>query len=47
MRNIHKILVGEFERKRSLETPRRRWEKNNENALIKIMCKRVNWIHLA
>jgi hypothetical protein len=45
--NKHKILVRKFERKRSLETPRRRREKNSDTALIEVTCKRVDWIHLA
>jgi hypothetical protein len=46
MRNAHKILVGEHERKRSLGRHRRRWEDITID-LTEVWWEDVDWINLA
>jgi hypothetical protein len=47
MRNLHKILVGEPEGKRTLGRPRHRWENNIRMDLKEIWREIVDWIQLA
>jgi hypothetical protein len=47
MRNVYKILVGETERKRLHEEPRRGWEDNSKMDLKQTACEDVDWINLA
>jgi len=47
VRNAHKILVGKFEGKGPLGSPRRRWEDNIRLDLTEIGWEGVDWIHLA
>jgi hypothetical protein len=47
-RNVYRVLVGNPERKRPLERPRRRWEDGIKMDLREIGWGRgVEWIHLA
>jgi hypothetical protein len=46
-RNIHGILVGKPEGKRSLGSPRRRWMDNNKIDLREIGWDGMNFIDLA
>jgi predicted membrane protein len=46
-RNAYRILVGTPERKRLLETPRRRWVDNIKMVLREIGWNGMDWIHLA
>jgi hypothetical protein len=47
MKTAYGILVGQYERKRPLRRPRRRWEDNIRLGLREIAWKGVDWIHLA
>ena len=38
-RGIYRVLVGELERKRPLERPRRRWEDNIKMDLQEVECE--------
>jgi hypothetical protein len=38
--------MGKLERKRPLETPRRRWDDAKKTDLREICCGDVEWIHL-
>jgi hypothetical protein len=47
MRNVHKILVGNPERKRPLGRPMSRWEDNIRKDIREVGWEGVHWIHLA
>jgi hypothetical protein len=46
MRNGYKILVGKLERKRSLGSPKRTWEKNIKMDMKEIGYEDTGWIYL-
>jgi hypothetical protein len=46
-RGVYRVLVGRPEGKRSLGTPRRRWEDNINMDLREIGIDVTNWIRLA
>jgi hypothetical protein len=46
-RGVYRVLVGRPEGKRSLESPRRRWEDNMKVDLREIGIDGANWIQLA
>jgi hypothetical protein len=46
-KNAYKILVRRLTRKRSLGTPKCRWEDNIKMDLKEIGCQGMDWIHLA
>jgi hypothetical protein len=46
-RNAYRILVGKPERKRPLESPRRRWMDNIKMDLRDIRWDGMDWIELA
>jgi hypothetical protein len=48
MRDVkYTVLVVKPEGKRPLWRPRHRWENSTEMHLEEIMCKDLDWIHLA
>ena len=46
-RDVHRVLVGKPEGKRSLGRPRRRWEDNIKMDLQEVGGDRGNWMELA
>jgi hypothetical protein len=46
-RKLYKVLVGKSKGKRPLERPGLRWEDRIIISLGKIVCKCVEWLHLA
>jgi hypothetical protein len=47
MRNAHRILIRELERKRPLGRPRYRWEDKIRMELREMGWEGLDWIHLA
>jgi hypothetical protein len=43
-RGVYRVLVGKYEGKRSLETPRRRWEDDIKKDLQEAGCGVIGWI---
>jgi len=46
-RIVYRFVVGNYEGKRPLEIPRRRWEDNIKLVVKKFRWKRVDWTDLA
>jgi hypothetical protein len=46
-RGAYMVLVGRPDGKRSLGTPRHRWEDNIKMSLQEVRCERMDWISLA
>ena len=46
-RGLYRVLVGEPERKRRFERPRRRWEDNIKMDLQEVGFKCIDWIDVA
>jgi len=46
-RGVYRVLMGKTEGKRSLGSPRRRWEDNIEMDLQEVVCEGMDWIELA
>jgi len=46
-RGVYRVLVGKYEGKRPLETPRRRWEDNIKTDRQEVGCGVIVWIDLA
>jgi len=46
-RGVYRVLVGKYERKDHLITPRRRWEDNIKMDLQEVRCGVIEWIDLA
>jgi hypothetical protein len=46
-RGVYKVLVRKPKRKRSLASPRRRWEGNIKMNLQEVVCGGTDWIELA
>jgi hypothetical protein len=46
-RGLYRDLVGKYDVKRQLETPRRRWEDSIKMDLQEVSCCVIEWIHLA
>jgi len=44
---VYRVLVGKYEGKRPLGTPRRRWENNSKMDLQEVGCGVREWIDLA
>jgi hypothetical protein len=45
-RGVHRVLVGQPERKKPLGRPRRRWEDNIKMDLQEVGVDRGNWMEL-
>jgi hypothetical protein len=46
-RVVYRVLIGRFEGKKPLGSPRRRWEDNIKMDLGEIVIDGANWIRLA
>ena len=46
-RGVYRVSVGKPDGKRSLGTPRRRWEDNIKMDLQEVGCRGMDWIELA
>jgi hypothetical protein len=46
-RDVHRIMLGKPERKRSCGRPRCRWEDNIKMDLQEVGCMGMDWIELA
>jgi 3-oxoacyl-ACP reductase-like protein len=47
MRNVYRILVGKYEVKRPLGSPKHRWEDNIKADFQEVGCGDMDWIELA
>jgi len=45
-RGVYRDLLGKYEVKRPLETPKRRWENNIKMDLQEVVFWVIEWIHL-
>jgi hypothetical protein len=46
-RDVYRVFVGKYERKRQLGRPRRRWEDNIKVDFQEVGCRGMDWIELA